>query len=214
MVQLEIRLIFFFVVATFLYAFFSNLTSLYFLRKAETKRATHLISNSLNVSLDEEETNLYYNNRQVPSIVRLGLNVFENSLHSKGTASIMVKRNLSVILVYLVIWLFMLLNRESSLDLLALLSQTLLTTTIITNFIKLVVLMFGFERSFQDCRNLFLTGIQETPEFYARILQIFTYYESLKASMGITLSSRIFDKYVNPTSTIKWEQIKHNLQIE
>jgi hypothetical protein len=204
----------FFIVVTFLFFIFSNLTSLYFLRKAENKRVTHLLSNSLGVPLDDEETNLYYNNRQVHSIVRLGLNIFENSLHSTRTSSIMIKRDFTIVVMYVVFWLIFMLNRNSSLDLLSIISQTLLTTTLLTNFLKLVVIKFGCERTFNDCRNLFLHGIQENQKFNAQIIELFVRYESLKASMGISLSSKIFFKYVNPATTVEWERIKSNLGIE
>lgn len=50
--------------------------------KTENIRKTHLISNSFGISLNDEKTKGYYNNNSVPSIFRLGLNVFENSLFS------------------------------------------------------------------------------------------------------------------------------------
>jgi hypothetical protein len=200
-----------FIVVTLLFFIYSNLTSLYFLRKAEEKRSTHLLTNSLGVSLDDEETNLYYNNAQPHSIARLGLNIFENSLHSLGTSTIMLRRNFIIIVLYVVIWFVCMLNRSTSLDLIAIISQTLLTTTLVTNFFKLLILKFGFDAINKECRNLFINGIQDNVTFNSQILNIFVRYESLKASMGIMLSSKFFFKHVNPSTTQEWEKIKRNL---
>ncbi|MEK5061864.1 hypothetical protein BK126_15035 [Paenibacillus sp. FSL H7-0326] len=204
----------FFIVVTLLYFAASNVTSLYLARRAQNKRMTHLISNSFGVSLDDEETNLYYNNTQNPSVTRLGINVFENSLFSKTTASRMVVGERIKIAVYIVLSVVLIINRNTSLELLAIIAQTLLTTTILTNLIKLEIIRHGFETIYDACRTLFLNrSVNANAElFTGQVLDIVMKYEILKASMGINLSSGIFHK-INAETTIEWEKVKRKLEI-
>lgn len=196
-----------FIVVTLLYFAVSNVTSLYLARRAQNKRLTNLISNSFGVSLDDEETNLYYNNTQNPSVTRLGINVFENSLFSKTTASKMVVGERIKIAVYIVLTAVFIINRNTSLELLAIIAQTLLTTTILTNWIKLEIIKNGFETIYDSCRVLFLNPMPREELFTSQVLDIVIRYEILKASMGINLSSAIFHK-INPETTLQWERIK------
>lgn len=201
-----------FIVVTLLSFTVSNITSLYLARRAQNKRMTHLISNSFGVSLDDEETNLYYNNTQNPSVTRLGINVFENSLFSKTTASKMVVGERIKNAVYIVLTVVLIINRNTSLELLAIIAQTLLTTTILTNWIKLEIIKHGFETIYDACRVLFLNPAPREDLFTSQVLDIVMRYEILKASMGVNLSSAIFRK-INTETTAEWERIKTRLEL-
>lgn len=201
-----------FISITGIYFVLSNLTSLYLLRKAEDKRTTNLLANSFGIPLDDERTNRYYNNNQSPSVDRLGMNVFENSFFSSSSAKAMLIRESFKVGIYILVWLVLLLNRTTSIDLIAIVSQTLLGTTILTNYLKLLILSIGYSQIFNESRILFLNGIQQTTLFQVQILQLFVRYESLKAGMGTALSKKIFDK-LNPELTEEWERIKRNLNI-
>lgn len=201
-----------FIVITVFYFVISNYSSLILFPKAQKKRMTHLISNSFGVSLDDEETNLYYNNSQDPSITKLGLNVFENSLFSKTISSKMVVRERCKIGVFVGLTVILLINRNTSLDLLAIIAQTLLTSTILTNWIKLEVLNRGFEYVYDSCRQLFLNGSTRSNLYTSQILDLVMKYEILKASMGINLSSSTFNE-INEKTTTEWEKIKIKLHL-
>ncbi|MFC8689585.1 hypothetical protein [Brevibacillus porteri] len=201
-----------FIIVTAVYFILSNLTSLYLLRKAEDKRTTNLLANSFGITLDDELTSRYYNNNQRPSVTRLGMNIFENSFFSSSTTKVMLIQESFKIGMYLLVWLVLVLVRTTPIDLITVFSQTLLSTTIITNYIKLFMLSVGFSQIFNESRILFLNGIQQTALFEVQILRLFVRYESLKASMGLALSKKIFDK-LNQKQTEEWERLKRNLNI-
>ncbi|MFE4572514.1 hypothetical protein [Paenibacillus chitinolyticus] len=201
-----------FIVITLLYFVISNFTSLYLARRAQNKRMTHLISNSFGVLLDDEETNLYYNNSQNPSVTRLGINVFENALFSNTIAAKMVIAERIKIGSFVVLSVILMSYRSTSLELLAIIAQTLLTTTILTNWVKLEILRHGFEVIYDSCRTLFLNSSTRDDLFTSQIFNVVMKYEILKASMGINLSSAIFHK-VNAETTVEWERIKTKLKL-
>lgn len=201
-----------FIIVTLLYFGFSTVTSLYLARRAQNKRLTTLISNSFGVALDNEETNLYYNNSHLPSVRRLGVNVFENSLFSKTTTSKMVVNERIRVAVYLVLSAIFIINRNTSLEFLAIITQTLLTTTLLTNWLKLEIIKHGFEQTYDTFHSLFLNPSANQELFTAQILDAVMKYEILKASMGINLSTSIFRK-INAGTTAEWEQVKTKLGI-
>lgn len=52
----------------------SNINDMYFSNLAETKRRKSLLKKSFNINTTLRETNKYYNNDEIPSIKKLGLN--------------------------------------------------------------------------------------------------------------------------------------------
>ncbi|WP_394557909.1 hypothetical protein [Priestia aryabhattai] len=114
-----------FIAATFGYFVFSNWLSLFLLREAQNKRRIHLLSNSLGVRLDDEHTNMYYNNSEEPSIIRLSINVFENSLFTWRITEEMLKKERIKVLAYVLIWLLLVLIRDINLNFIAVCNQRL-----------------------------------------------------------------------------------------
>lgn len=72
-----------FIVTTVIFFIADNYLSIYLIPTVEGKRRVHLISKSLDVPLDYEITQKYYNNEIEPSITKLGAHIFENSLFAK-----------------------------------------------------------------------------------------------------------------------------------
>lgn len=203
-----------FIIITFVYFIVSNILSLYLLRNAQNRRRTHLLRNSLHVQLDNERTQLYYNNNQAPSIGKLGINTFENSLFTWRVTANMVKVERVKVCVYLIIWLSAMLIRTTNLDLIAIIAQTLLTTGLLTNWIKLEILKRECECIFNEFRQFFLMNRQTIDEhMQGLILNLVFRYESIVANMGVHLSSKVFHK-INPYVTEEWEEIKQGLNIE
>lgn len=202
-----------FIILTILYFIFSNFLSIFLLRNAQSIRRVHLLSDSLGVKLDDEETSLYYNNSLKPSILRLGMNVFENTLFTSRTTKEMVKIERGKVLIYLFIWLLLVLERDTNLNLIATIAQTIFTTGILVSWIKLEVLSYSSEKLFEDFRQLFLTnGLKSNKKVTATILNLVLRYETTVASMGVNMSSKTFFKKINPSVTIEWENIKNNIK--
>lgn len=181
--------------------------------KAERARRKQNLSNAFGASLSNERTNLYYNNSYKHSILRLGANTFENSLFSKETAGEMLKKTRLVFVGYFIIWLVVLLVRQSNLDLITWITQVLFSGDIIGYWVSLELLRHRTERVFERYHDFFLHNIDDSSaEGMATIIDIYSDYESAKASAGIKLDSEIFHK-LNPTLTVQWEELKEQLKM-
>ncbi|MGH1145100.1 hypothetical protein [Bacillus pseudomycoides] len=202
------------IVMTLLYALFSNLTSFRYLPRAEEKRKTHLISNAFQIRMDGEETHLYYNNSLREPISRLGANVLEDTLFSKNVSQKMIFKEISLVGVYIILGIIVCLNRESNLDFILWISQTLFSTVLISNVIKLVVFNKKCECIYEEVYKIFLDRDEiSTVKFNAYVLDSFSKYECVKFQCGVMLSSNTFHK-LNPSLKQKWEEIKKELKFE
>lgn len=202
-----------FIVMTVLYFVVDNYLSVFLIPNVEEKRRTHLLSNSLGIQLDNETTNLYYNNDIQPSIVRLGANVLENSLFAKRVTGEMLKRETIIIFIYAIIWIVCLSIRNTDIELVSIASQTLFASTIIPSWVKLLMLHNQNERIHNELYRLFLMK-KDTPQkiLFPLVIDSFVKYESAKAYSGVKQSTKIFHK-INPEVTREWEQIKNTLKL-
>ncbi|WP_079708055.1 hypothetical protein [Paraliobacillus ryukyuensis] len=205
-----------FIFFSLLFFLVNNILTIELIPRAEKKRKTHLLSNSLNVPLDNERTNLYYNNLHSSSILRLGLNVFENALFSFKVSEKMLLRERTKVFLYITLWVLLLLIRQTQVELLSIIAQTLFSTSLLSNWIRLELYKREMEQTFEKCRSLFLQKNKQeiVPNTtVAEILDLTIGYESLKARMGISLSTRVFQK-INPEVSKEWERIKGDLEIK
>lgn len=200
-----------FIVITVLYVVVSNWVSLFLLRNAQSKRRIHLLSNSFGMKLDDEETYKYYNNPHSPSIVRLGVNVFENTLFTLRVTEEMVKMERLKGILYFLVLLILILIRDTDLNLIAIVAQTIFTTGLISNWIKLELLRSTSNRLLTEFRQIFLmSGSNINNSVHPLILNLVFRYETAVASMGVHLSSKVFHE-LNPRITTEWETIKSNV---
>lgn len=89
------------------------------------------------MSLNDEKTKGYYNNQSLPSIFRLGLNTFENSLFSFEISKKRLHKKRCESIIYLIFLLVLLLIRSTHIEVLLFIVQLLFSTNIIINWIKL-----------------------------------------------------------------------------
>lgn len=129
-------IIFFIIILVILFVVDTILTA-FLIPKLENIRKTHLLSNSFGVSLNDEKTKGYYNNQSLPSIFRLGLNTFENSLFSFEISKKMLHKKRCESIIYLIFLLVLLLIRSTHIEVLLFIVQLLFSTNIIINWIKL-----------------------------------------------------------------------------
>lgn len=202
-----------FILTTVAYSVINNWLSLFLLREAQSKRRIHLLSDSLSVKLDDEETNLYYNNSQQPSIIRLGVNVFENTLFTWRVTEEMVKKESVKVFIYLVIWFVVVLIRDMDLNFISIIAQTIFATGLIINWVKLLLLSNTCKQLFNEFRQNILTiDLNNNERAIATLLNLAFRYETVVASMGVHLSSNIFHR-LNPTVTNEWEMVKRNVNL-
>ena len=181
---------------------------------AEEKRRKQLLSDSFGVPLSPEQTKKYYNNELSPSIKRLGTNILENSLYAKSICGRMAVQERIKIFVYFSIWIVALFWRQTSMDFLIVITQTIFSGDIISRLVGLELLRHKNEDLFNELYHEFLHQIDcDGPSGTACILDAFASYESAKAVSSIKQSTKIFNK-LNPTLIKKWAQIRSQLGID
>ncbi len=203
-----------FIILTFSFSITNNILKIYLIPRIENKRRVHLISNSLGICLDHERTNGYYNNNIGPSILRLGANVFENSLFAKTVVSKMLFKERIKIAIYTIIFIASMLFKDFDLSVISIIAQTLFSGEIICKWLYMEYLRYENERIFEDMNRIFLSYVDtKKDEFQAQIIDSFVRYEAVKAYCGIKQSSKIFFE-VNSITSEKWEEIKKSLKID
>ncbi len=202
-----------FILSVVTHSILSHFNSFYLIPKAESHRRKQLLSNSFAVPLTPERTELYYNNEVSPSVTKLAANVMENSFFAKNICNEMAKKERIKSLIYLIIYLFSILNRRTDLDLILILTQVLFSGDIIFRWIKIEFLRFRNESIYSSLYSLFLhKASAEANRTVAGMLDAFASYESAKASASIKQSSKIFRK-LNDSLTREWDNIKDELGI-
>jgi hypothetical protein len=202
-----------FIIVTAAYFVVSNWVSLFLLREAQSKRRVHLLSNALGVKLDDEHTQFFYNNSQEKSLIRLGLNVFENTLFTWRVTEEMVKTERLKVVFYLLLFILLSLINGININFISIIAQTIFTTGLIVNAIKLEILRSTSKQLFYEFRQVFLmSGSQHSEKLAATLLQLVFQYETTVASMGVHTSQKEFKK-INPKYTQEWEKVKTNLNL-
>lgn len=202
-----------FILVTILYFTFSSFLSVFLIRHAQDKRRTNFLTDSLGIKLDDEITNEYYNNSQIPSLTRLGVNAFENSLFTMRTSEKMLIKERLKVGIYILLWLILTLVRNTDIYLIAIIGQTLFTSGILIHWLKLEVLSYSCNRIFNDFRQLFISSDINNKENQAIILKLVFQYETVKANMGVHMSSKIFFR-INKQVSDEWERIKANVGLK
>lgn len=203
-----------FILLTLSFSITNNILKIYLIPRIENKRRVHLLSNSLGVRLDHEKTYGYYNNGIDPSILRLGANVFENSLFAKTVVSKMLFKERIKMVIYTTIFLASILYKGFDLSIVAIIAQTLFSGEIISKWLYMEYLRCENERIFENMNNIFLSYVDNKKvEFQAQIIANLVRYESIKAYCGIKQSSKIFSE-INKETSIKWEEIKRDLKVD
>lgn len=209
-------LLFVFTITTLGYFVIDSYLSIFKIPKVEDKRRVHLLTNSFNVPLDNERTNKYYNNELEPSLLKLGANIFENSLFAERVTHEMAKRERKKVGIFILVFIIALMLRTTEIELISLLAQTLFASTLIPAYLRLEVLHFKNKAIFDCLHDIFLFHSQRTNDdnekLSAKLLDCFVKYESAKAYSGVKQDSKIFHK-INPQITQEWEEIKRNLNL-
>lgn len=203
-----------FILLTVTFFLANNFLKVYLIPRVENKRRVHLLSNSFGVCLDHERTTNYYNNNITPSFLKLGANVFENSLFSKIVVSRMLVAERVKIGAYALLFIASILYQRTDLSAVAVVAQTLFSGEILAKWLYMEYHRRENERIFDDMHKLFLNFTADKKnEFKAQIIDNFVKYESVKAHCGIKLSSKVFHE-INTETSRQWEEIKDHLKVD
>ncbi|TBW91158.1 hypothetical protein MOV58_12295 (plasmid) [Staphylococcus hominis] len=205
-----------FILVLIIFFLIDTILTVWLVPKIENMRKTHLLSNSLDISLNDEKTKNYYNNTSPPSIYRLGLNVFENSLFSFEVSKKMLHKERCKVIIFLGIFIVLVLIRSTHIEVILFLVQFLFGTSIINSWLKLESYKSETEKIYNKCRAIYLSNNEKqklTKLNLSKILDVTIEYEALKARTGVMLSTKIFNK-INPRVSEEWEEIKKELKLK
>lgn len=194
------------IISTIAYVILANLHDMLFFYRAESERRKVLISNALGIEASSSETNLYYNNPEEQSVVRLGVNSYESAFFTKKIiAKMLISRGvggLAVIGLYIALLLL-----SSNLDVIVLVTQTLFSGEILIGIIKLIFYYFKLNAVLKEFYGILIKSrVSSRKELDALLLDAVMDYECLKSYCQIAISSRVFGKY-NVQWSKEWKKL-------
>jgi len=198
-------------IVSILFAVTDILDEIWFLYNAQHERRKSFLSNSLGTNLSDFKTDGYYNNSHDPSVIRMGINCFENVYFSKNIAA---KRALwefaKALLCILFLILSCLLAKEK--NVVFMISQFIFSEILISNSIRSLAFYIKINQLYERFRNEFLVlGIKNDDQLISIVDSVME-YECLKSSFHIMLSSKVFNKN-NPEWTIKWSDMEKEIEV-
>lgn len=185
---------------------------LYWIPRAEKKRREDFFTSACSVGLTHAPTDGYYNNGYTDSIYRMAAQVFENSHFSKAIALRMSHFERAKFSLYAIFWFVCLLNRETDLGWAVAATQAIFSEQLLSKVIRLEWLRIQFENTHKEMHRLFQSQ-PKGAEFTAMMLDTLTSYETAKATGGIVLSAKLFDR-LNLELSREWDKVKETLRMQ
>lgn len=173
------------------YVVLTNINEMYFSNLAENERRKSLLKESFNVNTTLKETNKYYNNEEEPSVIKLGLNCYESAFFTKKVVDKMLPSNIFKIIVLAIIYVILMVKIEN-MDLLLVITQTIFSTEIILNFLRMCYYKFQLDKVCKEFEDVFFKFGLENKDIDVLILDATMDYECLKSYCKIATSSKIF----------------------
>lgn len=182
--------------------------------QASIQRREDFVDNSFNATIAEHRSLDYYTNENIVSgIYKMAVNGFENSLFTYSIATKMTTRLWTKNIVFaILILLFAILGYNNAFILLI---QLTLPILLLQQAIKHTLFVYRIKRVYENYRRLFNDLKNESdskrkrPEIILNVLD----YETTLTYGTILLDSKIYDK-LNPSLSIKWNQMKSDYKIE
>lgn len=184
---------------------------LYWAPRAQERRIADFLSSAFRVELTSERTTSYYNSKAGDPARRTALQVLENCFFTKHVARMMCMRSRAVVAIYGVVWVALVVNRETSIDVVVWLCQFVFGEAILSGLVRLEWLRARAERVFEAVFRQWKSAATDGPYFLASSINALVEYESHKATSGITLSSKLFEKN-NVRLSQEWENIRGELE--
>ncbi|MDD3019645.1 MAG: hypothetical protein PHX61_01530 [Alphaproteobacteria bacterium] len=186
----------------------NHVLRLYLIPQAEESRVQDFLSSAYGIQLIQDTTKKYYNNEEKFSSRKAALQLLENLFFTKCVSAEMLKCMRPFFYVYLISWVMLISCREVSLDWVFIASQVVFSEEVLSKYIRLEYLRHRAGKLYDEVYRLFQTT-QSHFEIYA--LEKFVIYEKVKAGLGITLSSKVFNK-LNDELSIRWTTICKSLE--
>lgn len=184
---------------------------LYWAPRAQEKRIADFLSSAFNVELTPERTAGYYNNSASDPARRTALQLLENCFFTKDVARLTCARARVTFAAYGVVWVVLVVNRLTSIDIVVWLCQLVFGEAILSAWVRLEWLRARAESVFEAVFRQWKSAAADSRYFLASAIDALVEYESNKATSGVTLSSKLFEKN-NVRLSQEWEQIRRELE--
>lgn len=174
--------------------------------RAADARAQDFLSHAYGQDLLATRTSGYYNNNAELGMQKIAAQTFENTLFTKEISREMFNRQIPLGIIYGLIFVVGVANRDTSITLWSAAAQVLFGEQIFMRFVRLWWLQRRAEQIHEDLRRLYLSGSTGV-QFDSIAMDAYTRYEMSKSTAGITLSSKIYTE-LNPRLTNDWNQLR------
>lgn len=188
----------------------SHVLRLYLIPRAEESRVRDFLSSAYGINLTQDTTQEYYNNEEQNPSKRVALQLLENLFFTKRISSEMIKSTRFLCLSYVFLWLVLILCREVNLGWIFIASQVLFSEEVLSKYIRLECLRLRTECLYNTLYRLFHTSIKQK-DFEVYAFENFVIYEKVKAGLGVTLSSKLFNR-LNHKLSVEWDVIRQPLE--
>jgi putative uncharacterized protein ORF00028 len=200
------------IVLTISYVVIININEMYFNNRAENERRKSLLKESFDAPITLNETNKYYNNKELPSVEKLGLNSYESVFFTKNVVDKMIVKNLLKMIILIIVYIILMIRLEN-LDILLIITQTLFSSEFIFYFVKLIYYKFQLEKINNEFQNIFFITKKNDKNRNILIIDAVMGYECLKSYCELSTSSQIFFDN-NDKWSKEWEKILKKMKKE
>ena len=171
------------------------------------------LANSLGSIIGPSPRSDYYNNPLPPSIGRLALTTYENSVHTGAVLSKLLRPKRTQGIIYLALFLFLLAARMTALNWILLLSQTIFSADLALSWYRLEWFNLRVTRVQEHLHEFFVQGsTADQNDRLALALSWFTEYECAKDEAAVPIDLKHFDE-TNPVASAQWNEILAQLKI-
>jgi len=198
-----------FIITIIVFFVLSITIRLYWFPRAEDARRKDFLSNTFGFDLTNQRTTGYYSNDEKTPERRMALSVLENLLYTKTILQHMATLARAKAAICLLIWMILLVYRDSTMILITTIALTLFSEEILARWLRLEWALNRGEKLFESTHRL-LQSNPSQEKLFPYILDAFADYETGKSLAGILLSGKIFNK-INPKLSREWEEIKSGL---
>jgi len=139
-----------FCVFVFLLFVLDMFVSYYLKPRANDMRLKDFLSHASGIDLNHNKTHNYYNNNEIESTRKLAAQLLENTLHSKSTALGMTRKSRWMTLIYIVVFIIIMINRNTDLEIISSAAQVVFGLQLITSFIRIEWMRSRFEQVYDD----------------------------------------------------------------
>jgi hypothetical protein len=181
---------------------------LYFFPRAQQRRSQDFLAHAFDQQLSHKQTVAYYNNSCTPGVARVAAQLLESSFFTKYILARMVSAERVKVVLYAVLWLVMILYRETDLALIGVAAQIIFSEQILSRWVRLEWFRWQSERVYDDIFRL----IQSKADLTVTAWEAYGRYEIVKATSSTSLSSSIFDRQSRHLNR-EWDEMRQTLSI-